>query len=71
MRIWPPALLREHAARKAELDARVQAAEKEKRLSGARLEGVRREVTGPLHAKGRHNQFAAMIRNSLMEGYER
>lgn len=71
MTIWPPAVLRAHAQRKSELEARARAAEQEKNLSGQRLEQVRREITGPLHAAGKRNRFADMIRSSLMEGYER
>ena len=71
VRIWPPAVLREHAQRKAALDARAADAAGEKRLSGERLEQIRRDVIDPLHAAGKRNRFADMIRNSLLEGYER
>ena len=71
MRIWPPAVLRDRAARRAELEARADAAGQERNLSGERLERAQREVIGPLEAAGQRNQFAEMIRRSLLEGYER
>ena len=54
-----------------DLDARVEAAEKEKELSRRRLAHVRENVTGPLHERGQRNQFAEIIRRSLTEGYGR
>lgn len=71
VRIWPPAVLRERAARLAELRARAEAAEQEKNLSGKRLEHAQRDVINPLREAGRRNQFADMIRSSLLEGHER
>lgn len=71
MRIWPPAVLREHAARRAELDARAHAAGQERELSGQRLEQAQRDVIGPLQAAGQRNRFAEMIARSLLEGHEK
>ncbi|HEY6278720.1 MAG TPA: hypothetical protein VIX86_20600 [Streptosporangiaceae bacterium] len=58
-------------ARLAELDARVEAAAGEKLLSRHRLAHFREHVTGPLHEKGQRNQFAEIIRKSLLEGHHR
>ena len=55
--------------RRADLDARVAAAEEEKQESGRRLRRMRNEVVEPLEAKERHNQFADIIRRSLQEGH--
>ena len=69
MKIWPPAMLREHRRRAAVLDDRVSAASQEKARSQERLERVRAEVTGPLLEAGRRNRFADMIRQGLLEGH--
>ena len=60
--------------RHAELDkrvasatARAQAAADEARKSRVRQEAVREHVVEPLQAAARHNQFAEMIRASLIE----
>ena len=71
MKIWPPAVLRERAARLAELEARAHAAGQERDLSGQRLKRAQREAIEPLQAAGERNQFAHMICKSLLEGYER
>ena len=71
MKIWPPAVLRDRAARLAELEARAHTAGQERDLSGQRLERAQREVIGPLQDAGQRNQFADMIRRSLLEGHER
>ena len=71
MKIWPPAVLRDRAARLAELEARAHAAGQERDLSGQRLERAQREVIEPLRAAGERNRFAEMICKSLLEGYER
>jgi hypothetical protein len=71
VRIWPPAVLRAHAERRAELDARAAAANGEKDLSRERLETMCRDVAGPIQEFGRRNQFADLIRKSLLEGYKR
>lgn len=71
MAIWPLSAIRKHQARQEELDARVNAAVGETVLSRHRLEKIRHEVIRPLTARGGQNQFAEMIYNSLLEGYEK
>jgi len=71
VRLWPPAVLRGHARRRADLDARARDAGCERERSRERLEAVRRDVVEPLAEAGRRNRFADMIRLSLLEGHEK
>ena len=68
MRIWT--VLRDRREHNARLDARAREAEREKDVSRERLERVRSDVTGPIQEFGRGNQFAELIRESLLDGYE-
>lgn len=50
---------------------RVKAAEQEVRVSRKRLEQTTKDVVEPLREAKRHNQFAQIIRASLINGYQR
>lgn len=58
-------------ARVADARARAEDAREEAELSLARQESVREHVVRPLRQAAEQNQFAAMIRASLTEGYGR
>jgi len=58
-------------ARVAEARKRAQEAAAEAELSQARQEQVRERVIRPLRKAGEHNQFAELIRASLIEGHQK
>lgn len=57
--------------RRRALDARVQAAADEKDESQRRLDRLRHDIIAPLREAGERNQFAEMIRVSLLEGHRK
>jgi hypothetical protein len=69
-RIWPPPVMRGHAARRAAQEARVRAAEEERHAARERLVRIRHDVDQIL-AAGRRNRFAEIIGNGLREGNEK
>jgi hypothetical protein len=54
--------------RRKDLDARVQRAEREAEEARERLARTREEVVKPLRRMAENNQFAQMIRESLLNG---
>jgi hypothetical protein len=54
--------------RVASARARAETATAEAEKSRARQESVREHVVGPLRQAAEHNQFAQLIRDSLIEG---
>jgi hypothetical protein len=54
--------------RRRELKERVRNATEEAEISRDRLETARRDVVEPLVTAGRRNQFADLIRDSLING---
>jgi hypothetical protein len=56
--------------RRAELDARAEDAQREAQVSRDRLHATREQVIRPLTERAELNQFAELIRASLMEGHE-
>lgn len=65
---------RRHAdldARVADAQARAETAAEEARMSAARQETIRANVVRPLRDLAEQNQFAALIRASLIEGGRR
>lgn len=55
--------------RRRHREARLEEARAEHQLSRARLAHVREHIVEPLRRAGERNQFADMIRTSLMEGH--
>jgi hypothetical protein len=55
--------------RRRKFDERVSAAEGEVKLSRRRLEATRKNIVEPVVREGRRNQFAEIIRASLVNGY--
>jgi aspartate/tyrosine/aromatic aminotransferase len=62
-------LQRRRAVAAAARAERVAAAEREVELSRQRLNETRENVVEPLQAAAAHNNFAELIRASLVQGY--